>query len=197
MDPLVFLGIPSYKFVPSCCLGPHLGIVAAGVAQRWLGQICAPADMYITKARNEIALSFMASECTHLLFVDDDVLVPQGAVPLLLAAETPIVSGWYRDVLKRPIIYQLEPFALWPADKPVEPGLHMIDGMGLGCTLIERQVFEKVTQPWFETLSQIDAQGRLVETGEDVRFAEKLRAHGFTWVLHGDVACDHARVQVI
>src|SRR5439155_21234412 len=52
-----------------------------------------PPRMSIDRARNQAAKMALESECDNLLFIDDDVLVPQDCFKKLIETEGDIISG--------------------------------------------------------------------------------------------------------
>lgn len=52
-------------------------------------------ESLITRARNHLVSYFMASECTHLIFIDADVVFPSESIIKLIAANKGVVCGAY------------------------------------------------------------------------------------------------------
>lgn len=193
-DVRILLGLPAYRVVPAACLGPHLGLAVEGVTMGWLKQLVAPSNVVVTKARNEIANTFLRTDCTHLLFVDDDVIVPKRAVARLLAHDQPVVSAWYHDEHGNPAIFEIDPLEQWKEEN-VRPTMMRVGGAGLGCTLIRRDTLESLErmgmQPFFQMYHEAGG-----EAGEDAFFASLLRMAGIPWMLDGGIRCLHARTRV-
>lgn len=145
----------------------------------------------IAKARSEMAQSALASEATHLMWVDADMgFEPRDVVKLASHASDGLdfVTGPY---------FQRKPGgkAVFRPLDPAEPiklgkggGLIEIESCGFGFVLIAREVFEKVG----ETLPMLTRGFRpyffekLEETpegvdwiGEDIAFCQRARAAGF------------------
>lgn len=152
-------------------------------------------------ARNAIverALGFrgMLGECvSHVMFVDDDVLIPPDAVARLLAHKRPIIAGLY--------------YAKTPAEQPLilgdryegvetnwTPGdVVECAGHGMGCTLIERRVFEALEPPWFKTTRDNTETPEGVGVhwfqSEDMYFLERARKAGFAPAVDTGLFCWH------
>jgi hypothetical protein len=100
-------------------------------------------------------------DCQHIFFLDDDILLEPDALTRLLTHRRPAVSV---NLLTRMLPW--EPFnfkrisgKLMPLSLEGAPHLLKVDGCGLGGVLVERQVFERLTPPWFghtETLKTDD-----------------------------------------
>lgn len=96
--------------------------------------------------------------CSHVFFVDDDVLVPPYALTTLLAHNRPIVSGLYyaKSPAPQPLILmgpsQGTPTTV-PENQVVECYAH-----GMGCTLIELRVFRELLDAGLVDYAQFGAQ---------------------------------------
>ena len=141
-------------------------------------------------ARQDLVDQFLKSDCQWLFWVDDDVVPPKDALWQLLAHDEKVVNGlvpfkeppynpnWYLN----PIYdysrdsWTYEGFFNPPSDQLVE-----IHSAGLACSLIHREVLEKMEYPHFT----LDA------AAEDHSFWRKVRAAGYT--MYGDpaVQCVH------
>jgi len=128
---------------------------------------------------NREALVDMAMEwgCTHVLFIDDDMVFNPNLMEMLLSRRLPYVACNYP---KRQTPCE---FTATRADHTGEMvtdknSVAMEEAWytGFGFCMIERQVFEKVAKPWF--LPYFDPQQQQIST-EDNPFCEKVRAAGF------------------
>lgn len=117
----------------------------------------------LVNSRNLLRKIFLESDCTHLFFIDSDVIVPKFAVQRLLEANEDIVSGVYwqmdADGNGRPVVYKyidtdsylanlhnmaipLELNDLVPSrvlgleDEP------MVSAIGFGCVMLSRKIME-------------------------------------------------------
>lgn len=111
----------------------------------------------VAVARNLIVERFLReTNASHLLFWDDDVLVPSGALFQLLDDDAPIVSGFYtsRQAPVQPIAYRRHGKTghRYQPVMPLHPGKFLVDGCGAGFLLIRREVFERLSVPWFQFL---------------------------------------------
>jgi hypothetical protein len=68
---------------------------------------------------------------------------------------------------------------------PDSTGLEEVESIGMGVMLISRKVFEKLSEPWFETPWRTDKRGYI---GEDVFFCRKATAAGFKIYIDHDVS---------
>lgn len=135
----------------------------------------------VDRARNILIEQMLhhPMEPTHLLFLDADIVPPAETLVQLLKHQVPIVSGLYRKRLP-----PHEPMAFVKRKKsgsivfePISlkgPKLKKVDVVGAGCLLIQRDVFENISEPWFT--SEWTNQGHL---SEDFSFCEKAKQAGY------------------
>jgi hypothetical protein len=137
---------------------------------------------------------------THILWVDsDNVCVtpnnPNDALKILLQCNQPIVSGLYRAKQKEGFNY-----AAWidvhkvdqsyPKDKkgyvPIQSytgNFFPVDVIGMGFSLVKREVYEKIQKPWHPWTSP--------SPSEDFNFCEKAKEAGFLTYIMADVRLSH------
>jgi glycosyltransferase involved in cell wall biosynthesis len=135
-------------------------------------------------ARNTIIKQGLENDCSHIFFMDDDMIFPPDTLLKLLAHDKPIVSALYllRSFPHRPAFF----------DKAYDDGkckftslVKGLDGLvkgvnaGLGAVLISTEVFKKLEPPYVR-LGEIDKDGWC----DDVGFFNRCRKAGY------DVWCD-------
>lgn len=137
--------------------------------------------------RNIIVRYFLETKHTHLFFLDDDILLLPHTVEKLLARDLPIVSGLYYERMQshRPILIntpkneagemRYEWLPLENAQSEDGSGLVRVDVVPGGCLLIKREVFEKLSPPWF--LFKTEEHVRM---GEDVYFSLHAGRNGYS-----------------
>lgn len=128
---------------------------------------------------------------THIFFVDDDVLLPKDALKKLLAHKKDIVSGLYlmRSYPHRAIAFSAQDsdgLATWQQLKPDVDGLIEIQSAGLGCCLINTQIFMKMEKPWIR-LGEIE----LDHWCDDLGFFNRAKRLGYRLYLDTSVKCGH------
>lgn len=144
-------------------------------------------------ARNLIVDRFLQeTSASHLLFWDDDVLVPADALMQLLDANEAIISGFYttRQAPCQPVVYKrlgTRGHKYRPV-MPVEPGKFLVDGCGAGFLLIRRDVFETIKPPWFQFVC---GRAKGSNVSEDFYFCEKALKAGYRIVVDSRVSCGH------
>jgi hypothetical protein len=123
---------------------------------------------------------------THVLFIDDDMCFNPKAVEVLLGRKQPFVACNYPRRLL-PIKFTacaLDMVTPMVTNEQSE-GLEEAGYTGFGLSLIERQVFEKVPQPWFLPRWREESKSY---TTEDWPFCEKVREAGFQVLVDHDAS---------
>ena len=157
--------------------------------------------------RNRLVEAGLKLGADFFLFLDADLVFPEGLIPNLLrgligAGEgTGIYSGLYfkkaaphqpvpslknvagDEQLMNPIGYEAE-------RRPVE-----CDVVGMGASLIRREVFAAISPPWFE-YERYRKTGEMTVT-EDVPFCRKVKAAGFKILADPALVCGHLSLGAI
>ena len=141
-------------------------------------------NLAIHRGRRDIVKE---SSGEYIFFLDSDILAPKNAIVKLLEHNVDIVSGLYfgRSYPYNPIIYKK--IDNEPSYVPVldyKDGLVEVDGVGLGCCLIKRKVFESISEPWFDLPA-------LTEVTEDFYFCNKAKEAGFRIYVDTTIKCGH------
>jgi hypothetical protein len=152
-------------------------------------------DSMIPKTRNFFVADFLASDCTDLIMLDDDLWWEDGAVQRLLRHDCDLVAGVYpkrQDPLEYPV-RRLEGAALDP-----KTGLLEVKYLPTGFMRITRKCLEQMTAHyselaytdfdcpnniahalfWFELRPDEDLGTKLSPWGEDFEFCRKWREMG-------------------
>lgn len=133
-----------------------------------------------------------AGDYTHMLTLEDDMVVPPDALTKLLAVDAPVAYGLY-CWRRKPYYWNayrslmLDTGASWMYDQPHTAAKLLKDaapvetmGLGNGCTLIKREILDQI--PW-----RLD----LGRAAPDWWFANDCTAAGITQVHHFGVVCGH------
>lgn len=159
----------------------------------------------VSDLRNEAARLAIAMECSHVLFLDADMVWPSDVLSRMLAHhDKGIVSGlyflksWphYPVALTRARVNAETLQVDYDYDKSchLAEGVRPVDLVGMGCTMVPVALFHSMAQPWFEY--QQDGSGNWSVT-EDVAFCQKAKALGCPILLDPDVKCGHVAQHAI
>jgi len=124
--PLFIRSLLKLQQSPPCCLqiADHIG------------------DSLVSRARNRIAARFLQSDCTHLLFLDTDLIFSPEHIARLVSHDRPFLIGLYPKKQEE-LAWVCNTRADFPPRDP-ETGLQRILYGGTGCMLIAREVFESI-----------------------------------------------------
>jgi GT2 family glycosyltransferase len=157
-----------------------------------------PEDRYsVAACRNRAVNDLLKSDCSHILFVDDDVYVPPQTIVELLKMERQVAAGVYPSIKKQ-----------YPADLKAETyivagkngawyrkwfsGVRNVDVVGAGCLMIRKDVFNVVKFPWFRWPEGV-VDGQHIVKSDDLDFCERCKANGIEVWANGDVRCGHVK----
>lgn len=150
----------------------------------------------VAKARNAIVFRALENGATHLLFVDDDNPPPQNTLERMLKAD--------KDIITAPILSRHAPFVPCVFKKVSIENNELsgyenlekidttggetvkIDACGMACTLIKREVLEKLWKEYEgepfafsrDPIKPVNGKVRR-EMSEDVTFCERATNAGF------------------
>lgn len=149
----------------------------------------------IPESENYLVDKALEDHPTYLLFVEEDTVLPEHAFVNMVKANADIacidygVSGW-SCITRRKTTTEI----LW---------------CGLGCTLVRREVFDKLDKPFFRTdlalrlndweTNEKDWQEVPKEKqygGQDIYFCCKAREKGFS-IVQVDGECKHLKLKSI
>lgn len=144
-------------------------------------------------ARNEITRQVLANpDITHLLWIDDDMVYPPGALQRMLAHDLPFVGGLcfdrrhpYKPVLARYFhpSWGYDPNALgWLFDYPPDEVIE-VDATGGAFLLVKREVYEAISAKhgegdpaWAHWWTPLPWHG----ASEDLSFCRRAQEAGYT-----------------
>ena len=164
------IGIPlSWHYVPSDFFDSCL------VMNKHNAEVIRSSFGPIHEMRNTIALRALELDCTHLIFLDCDMVYPRDTITRLLSHDKEIVGAltFKRCPDFNPLCYSGEPYKMIQID-PIPEELFEVTATGTGCLMIKTHVFENLEYPWFEFVNR---DGNLV--GEDINFCYNAREKGF------------------
>lgn len=120
---------------------------------------------YVPVARNNCVHKFLATDCTDMIFVDNDLGFDRDAMCKLMAADKEIVCGLYPFKLDKedyPVRLVTKPDGTYAADPYT--GLIEIEGGPTGLMRIKREAFESMMIKMPE-LKLLNGQYTLFDTG--------------------------------
>jgi len=166
----------------------------------------------VSRARNRLAAAFLASDCTHLLFLDTDLVFSPDHIARLISHGEPLVAGLYpkKQAELGWVCNVLDAEEGGPG-APDARGLHAVKYAGTGCLLIAREVFGEMRAAYPELAYQPDdgdgtgeywdffsvgvwecpRTGRRRYLSEDWWFCQRARDLGFEVLMDTSVVLKH------
>lgn len=152
-------------------------------------------------ARNNIVTKFLESDADYLMMVDNDVTVPRDALLNLISDDVDVVSGYYvhrfkvnepsnkTNLCKRGELNYSMQFTGDELAEMRERGEHLIriHGGGMGCILIRKSVFQRISYPYYKWRDY----GNGAMLSEDLHFCEQCKHEGIKIYADTRVQCGH------
>jgi len=145
----------------------------------------------MSRARNMAVKEL--GDCTHLFFLDDDCVPPVDIMVRLLKHDKMVVSGWYNARSgSGPLVFHKEKHG-WIQYKSEEwkrynegeqiDKLQVVDGVGAGCLMIKKEVFDIIDEPYFQETKD--------GVGEDLYFCDKCNEKNIPVYVDVSLYCKH------
>lgn len=151
----------------------------------------------VAEHREHCRRLFLAGRCDLLWWVDADVVVPPHALQELLSASgrgRDVVAGLYRQAGEDPQPWCAGVVDAGGSSQAIEQapaGLLQVSWVGLGCTLIRREVLQQVRGVSGEGELTRDVAGQVRVHDDATSFCRAAALEGFCSWLHGAVVCEH------
>jgi hypothetical protein len=136
--------------------------------------------------REHLVKKALQTDCTHILFIDEDMSFASDTLHILASRRQPVVACNY------PMRFRGSGFTAFSKitngriiTGPEQSGLEKAFYSGFGFCLIERSVFEKVAKPWF--LIAYDTVKEKYTT-EDSTFGASLEEANIPWYVDHDAS---------
>lgn len=154
-------------------------------------------------ARNAIVDDFLSTDCDILWFLDSDVTPNKFALDLIaIHGAKWQISGCTYPVFMIPpgsdeyevIFTCYEKNSVTGGYKSREvpfEGESFVDGLATGCLFIKREVFTKLSKPYFEF--KFNATSKGLEEGEDLGFVRKVNEAGYKFYTDFSFVCKHQK----
>lgn len=148
------------------------------------------------KNRNRVIQGAIDHNCTHILFVDDDMVPEPDALERLREHDVDIVSGLYLTGVYpyQPLIFDFisADGALATFLEPDMPRLIPIQGAGLGFCLININVFHRMAKPYFR-VGELDPE----EWCDDIGFFYRAHRAGIKSFCDTTVKLGHFKTHIV
>jgi hypothetical protein len=136
--PKVFIGLPVYggydPHFTGCLINLLMNPPVSVVMKSNVG------DSLVSRARNNLVADFLKTDCTHLLFIDTDLIFSAEHVTRLLGHNVPLVAGVYPKK-QTELAWVFNP---QPGEVEDENGLIKVKYAATGFMLIRRDLIQKM-----------------------------------------------------
>lgn len=149
----------------------------------------------IVSGRQNRVNDAIKGDCTHMLFIDDDMVFAQDMVHKMLSEANKLTIEGVRKLAIGVNPCRKSPSELYYTAKPVdseefmkskgESGVAEASRCGLGAFLIETSILREIPAPHFEIIWLAD---KSEHQGEDFYFINKLREHGVQIFIDQDIS---------
>ncbi len=159
----VFIGVPVFNGVDVHFFDSMMKFVQAkGELQCKIAVVAG--DSLVARARNVLTMEFLRSDCTHLLFIDSDLIFSADHVARLLSHDEDIVGGFYpkKQQGRAELVFN----TLIPPAPMDERRLTPVRYIGTGFICVKRRVFEKMIEEMGDQLI-FEVDGQKGKTGFD------------------------------
>lgn len=138
------------------------------------------------RGRNLIIEKALQLDCTHILFIDDDMAFAPDSLNKLLAHDVDIISGLYlmRNSPFKPVMFDVahDDGRCVHSELDEQSGLVEVVNCGLGFVLISTEIFHEMIKPWI-TLGELEAD----QWCDDIAFFNRVREEGYE--IYVDTNC--------
>lgn len=156
----VFVGVPIYGSIPAGFFQSMMQFHADPKVDARLA--LKVGDSLVSRARNCLVADFLETDCTHLLFIDSDLVFSPDHVARLVAHDVDIVGGCYPAKAEGPIKWILNTYH---EQRDVrENGLQEVRYVGTGFMLVKREVFLHMIESYGDDIAyKPDESDRAIE----------------------------------
>lgn len=144
------------------------------------------------KARNTIAQKAVSGGFDYVLMVDSDMIIQPDTLEKMLEYPVPVCVGVYPR--KNTENEETELFKFTERDftdrftfQELTTDRIQIKGSGLGCALINVEVFKVIPFPWFKYVTYDDG----AVLSEDLFFSDLLRRYNIPMIADTRIRCGH------
>lgn len=136
--------------------------------------------------REALTMTALNNDATHIMWLDSDMMFPFNVCERLLMHDLPFVACNYstRAMPFKSVAY--EELFNWDSHIPSSTsGLVKVAGIGMGCVLVNTEVFDDIGKPYYPITYTPSSDDYL---GEDMNFCMKLEEAGFDLIVDADLS---------
>jgi len=149
----------------------------------------------IHQGRNTLVSTALLQDCTHILFLDDDMRFPMDTIAKLFLADKDVIAAncTTKTFPAKATAVGLDGEFLLTKEKST--GLEKCQSVGAAVMMVKAEVFKSMMMPWFnfefkdeprmfDPLKSLD-DNKMSVVGEDIYFCRNLIKQGYDiWIDH-------------
>ncbi len=149
----------------------------------------------LDNARNVAVKDFLEDYCDYLVFLDDDIIPPQGCLQALLKENKDVIAPlcFTMKADDKGFSFPMPVAHRYDENKQYRPyygqGLEETDVITGGMFMAKREVYEKLERPFYFTYHK----NGLVIYSEDFVFSQQCQKLGYKLYTHYGLLCKHIR----
>jgi len=139
----------------------------------------------IAQQRNTLVEQALTVKSSHILWLDSDMHVPTNTVDRLLSHNKDIVAATYSTRVKpQKSVAFVDQYNLDQRLK-YTTGIHSVFAVGMGCMLVNIEVYKTLSKPWFHYHWNEDTEDL---SGEDIYFCKQAHDNGYEIFIDSDLS---------
>lgn len=152
-------------------------------------------------ARSAYVEDFLATDCDVMWFLDSDIIPHDDILNVfnkysewdLAGAPYPVFMRTGEGQPSKVVmcVYKREPDGRFMHAPCPQQGEEFVDGIATGCIFVKRQVFEKLSKPYFEF--KYENETRRMTVGEDLDFCRRVSDLGYKFYIDYTLLCGHLK----
>lgn len=129
----------------------------------------------LSKGRQDAITHALKQGCTHMLFLDDDMIFPENSLEILLSRKSQAIGVNYVRKNTTELLHVSADLNGQMVYSKGKSGIEEVGHVGMGIFLLDLAIIKSVPAPHFEVLWNTNISDY---DSEDTYFCEKLRKHG-------------------
>ena len=139
----------------------------------------------IAGQRNDLVIQALETNASHILWLDSDMHFPRNIVSKFLSHNKSIVAANYSTRYKpRRSVAFVDPNNI-DVRLDASKGLHKVWAIGMGCMLVDIEVYKKLYKPWYQYIWNEDTEDL---SGEDIYFCNSAKEIGYDTYVDCDIS---------
>lgn len=184
------IAVPCRDMVHSCFTNSLVNLIKANQREHIATELFMISGSLIADQRQKLANSCINDKCTHILWLDSDMMFPSSTCIKLLAHKKPVVACNYstRSEPRKAVAYRtVGDWNSWLNSAIETDESSSVSAVGMGCMLVDTNIFKNMDLPFFE----VSYDPTLKEwIGEDFYFCKKIKELGVDILIDNQLSTE-------